>query len=108
MDDKKNLPVYDKDRSIIVTYDKKGIPSVKFVVGGFPSTQFDKWYADCKLNFGDCRWAKLMNDHEKARMYDILVTQQHEEMQQEEQPKQEEKKKSIPLLGGGELIEKEE
>jgi len=94
---------------VVVSFDKKGRPFVGFPVSKFPKMQFDKWNEDCQINFGNCRWAKMIGDHEKARMYDILVEQEKEmEMAQEVQQHVEQKKKKTTMLIGGAELEDDE
>lgn len=39
-------------------------------VSGFPVTLWNEWDAECKLNFGDCRWMKIWHDHLRAREFE--------------------------------------
>ena len=94
--------------------DDKGNVSVSVVAGDFPLTQFLKWDESCKSDFNDIRWVKMMSDHEKARMYELLVRQLIREHIVEvndddkawEPPQNEEaKEKVVSLIGGAELRE---
>jgi hypothetical protein len=46
-----------------------------FKVSGMPMSQWLRWEKDCKENYGDCYWLKLWNDHQKAKDYDVFVSQ---------------------------------
>lgn len=37
--------------------------NVSVTASSFPPHLFLEWDADCKLNFGDCRWMKMWFDH---------------------------------------------
>ena len=91
---------YDEKMGVVVTYDRKGNPKVNFPVSNFPSPQFEKWDADCKVNFSDCRWAKMVNDHEKAKMYDLLILREATEVREETV-----ESNHLNLIGGG-ILEK--
>lgn len=84
--------------------DLKGNVNVSFEAYHFPLTQFLKWEDDCKKNFGGLRWVKMVNDHEKAKMYDIMTAESEEIVNDKVETKEPEKKK-ITLLSGEEIEE---
>ena len=57
-------------------------------VGEFPESQWEEWNKDCKENFSNCRWAKMMNDHTKSRMVDLVI-QNKFSAEKKEEPKKE-------------------
>ena len=57
-------------------------------VGDFPESQWAEWDKDCKENFSNCRWAKMMNDHVKSKMVDLVV-QNKFNVEKKEEPKKE-------------------
>lgn len=67
-------------------------------VAEFPESQWAEWDKDCKLNFSNCRWAKMMDNHNKAKMFDLMVANKFSMAEQ----KQEEK---IEVTMSGEKIE---
>lgn len=66
-------------------------------VGDFPESQWAEWDKDCKENFSNCRWAKMMNDHTKAKMTDLIVQNKFSMAEQKEK-----KETEIETFGGGE------
>ena len=46
---------------------KKGNATVSITSGDFPLHLFMEWDKDCKENFNDIRWVKMMNDHRAAQ-----------------------------------------
>ncbi len=48
---------------------KRAESTISFGVSAFPINLANEWDADCKQNFGDCRWIKMWNDHEKSKEY---------------------------------------
>lgn len=45
-------------------------------VSAFPDELWKEWNMDCKLNYGDCRWIKMWNDHQRSKhllLYEDLV-----------------------------------
>lgn len=46
-----------------------------FKVSGMPMSQWLRWEKDCKENYGDCYWLKIISDHKKSKDYDVLVGQ---------------------------------
>jgi len=43
------------------------------VASGFPYDLFQEWEADCKKNYGNCRWMKVWHDHLSAKSSNDLV-----------------------------------
>src|SRR3990167_1578436 len=58
-------------------------------VAEFPESQWEEWNKDCKLNFSNCRWAKMMNDHTKSKMIDLIVQNKFNVEQKKEETKKE-------------------
>ena len=46
-----------------------------FSVSAMPLTSWLAWNKSCEADYGDVRWLKIWTDHEKAKQYDILVSQ---------------------------------
>lgn len=42
-------------------------------VADFPEAKWNEWNQDCKKNFNNCRWAKMMQDHVKSAAFDLMV-----------------------------------
>ena len=65
-----------------------GISHLIVKVGEFPESQWAEWEKDCKENFSNCRWAKMMNDHTKAKMVELII-QNKFSVEKKEEPKKE-------------------
>jgi hypothetical protein len=48
--------------------------TVSFAVNGMPSTVFADWNESCIVDYGDCRWVKMLSDHQKARQFDNFIS----------------------------------
>jgi len=81
-----------------VEFRKDGTGYVSAFVGDFPLPKWEEWNKDCKENFSNCRWAKMINDHTKSKMLDLMVEGRFSVAKSEERPKEE-------TLIGGEVIE---
>lgn len=90
----------DKGNGVLVLYRKDGTAFASVIVGDFPFTKWEQWEKDCKINFSRCRWAKMVNDHEKAKAFDLLVQDKFQVQNKPEEPKEEE-------LFGGETLKKD-
>ena len=42
-------------------------PTISIQASGFPLSSFKEWDESCKENFGDCRWVKIIHDHNVAK-----------------------------------------
>jgi len=42
-------------------------PTISIQASGFPLTSFKEWDDSCKRDFGDCRWVKIIHDHNVAK-----------------------------------------
>lgn len=73
---------------------------LQLLVNGFPEPKMKEWLDDCKANFGGCRWAKMVNDHERSRMLDLVIKEKFSI--KEGKP---EEKKPTTLIGGETLEE---
>ena len=60
-----------------------------------PSIKWEEWEKDCKENFANCRWAKMMDDHMKAKMLSLVLENKFSVVEQ----KKEETKKETTLSG---------
>jgi len=45
--------------------------TIDFHVSGFPSTQWVEWDKNCKEEFGDCRWLKILENHKIANYLEM-------------------------------------
>ena len=95
----------DKKTGVVITYPDNKSPKVSVPVSSFPLNLWREWDADCKLNFNDCRWMKIWNDHLKSQIKekDEIIDKAMQELQETaEQPEREEKKEGkLGLLNGG-------
>jgi len=48
--------------------------SVSLTANGFPLAAFKEWTADCKSRFGNCRWVKMMHDHQLAHIMPLIAS----------------------------------
>ena len=48
--------------------------TVSFAVNGMPSTVFANWNESCIVDYGDCRWVKMLSDHQKAKQFDSFIS----------------------------------
>ena len=75
-----------------------------FHISGFPIEFWDDWDADCKENYGDCRWIKIWNDHMKtkeANKYQFLLNKINKlEERLDEVDVKKEDTKPVVTLGG--------
>jgi len=39
---------------------------------GFPLSAFREWNESCEKDFGNCRWVKMMHDHQVSKMLPLL------------------------------------
>jgi hypothetical protein len=42
-------------------------PTISIQASGFPLSSFKEWDESCKKDFGDCRWVKIIHDHNVAK-----------------------------------------
>jgi hypothetical protein len=42
-------------------------PTISIQASGFPLASFKEWDESCKKDFGDCRWVKIIHDHNVAK-----------------------------------------
>ena len=42
-------------------------PTISIQASGFPLASFKEWDESCKTDFGDCRWVKIIHDHNMAK-----------------------------------------
>jgi hypothetical protein len=42
-------------------------PTISIQASGFPLSSFKEWDESCKTDFGDCRWVKIIHDHNVAK-----------------------------------------
>ena len=87
---------------IYINYRKDGTAYGVMVVGDFPIAKCQEWEAECKREFNGIRWVKIVNDHEKAKAFDMLV-QQKFDVQLDQKTQTEEKEEESPLLSGDKL-----
>ena len=80
---------------------ENGNSFLQITVGDFPESKWEEWNKDCKENFSNCRWAKMSQDHIKAKMFDLLVENKFSIKQDEKK-----EKPSEEILIGGETIER--
>jgi len=76
MTDKINKTVkkeYDKERGIVITWDKKGNAFVNMPVNNIPLKQFDDWNKQCTKDYSGKRWDMITANHLKAQSYDALL-----------------------------------
>ena len=103
-DKKKETKPVDEDRWYLgdgVSRVVEGGTSYLIVkVAGFPESKWNEWDKDCKENFSNCRWAKMMDDHTKAKMLSLVLDNKFgiKAEQKKEEPKEE-------ICIGGEKIE---
>ncbi len=78
--------------------------TVNVTSGAFPLKLWKEWDADCKENFGDCRWMKMWHDHLIAKTHKVFLELFNvSEVQTEE--KQETKVKTLGGEVGGDKDE---
>jgi len=44
-------------------------PTLSIQASGFPLSAFKEWDESCKQDFGDCRWVKILHDHNVAKSF---------------------------------------
>jgi len=42
-------------------------PTISIQASGFPLSSFKEWDESCKTDFGDCRWVKIIHDHNVSK-----------------------------------------
>ena len=87
-----------KKTGIYINYRKDGTAYGVMVVGDFPITKCQEWEGECKREFNGIRWAKMMNDHDKAKAFDLLVQKQFD-VQLAQQTQTDEKEESVLMNG---------
>ncbi len=88
-----------KPSGLWTKYRADGTPYGVMVTSDFPIEKFAEWIEECKRDFSSVRWAKIWNDHEKAKLLDLLV-----EGKFSIKPEQNNEKKKESLLLSGEEI----
>jgi len=79
-----------------------GTPVTQILVGGFPFSKWETWEADCQKNFSGCRWAKIISDHDKSQMFDLMIKEKFSVKAEQTKEPQEEGE----ILMGGERLER--
>ena len=69
----RKLNTEQKPSGLWTKYRADGTPYGVMVVGDFPIDKITEWINACKKDFSSVRWAKIWQDHEKARLLDLLV-----------------------------------
>jgi hypothetical protein len=80
----------EKKNGYTIRWTEKGNKVVDMPVGNFPFKPFEEWNKDCKENFSDVRWMKILHDHQISKMAEKLI----DVKKPEEAKKIEEKKES--------------
>jgi len=47
-------------------------PTISIQASGFPLSAFKEWDESCKNDFGDCRWVKIVHDHNIAKSTSVF------------------------------------
>jgi len=88
-------------------------PTISIQASGFPLTSFKEWDESCKTDFGDCRWVKIIHDHNVAKAstaFNLLLARLEQLEQQIDLLTRNESVKEIePIvktLGGNEINDK--
>lgn len=73
----KDLPskpsgMIDKKTGVIISFPDGKSPVASVPMRNFPLELWREWDADCKVRFGDSRWVKAWNDHQRAKALDML------------------------------------
>ena len=53
---------------------KAGNVTVSVTSGDFPLHLFKEWESDCKKNFNDIRWRKMVHDHDAAKREVLTIS----------------------------------
>lgn len=89
-----------KPSGLWTKYKANGIPYGVMITSDFPIEKFIEWIEICKRDFSSVRWAKIWQDHEKAKLFDLLVAGKFSI-----KPEQNNEKKKESVLLSGEDIE---
>ena len=88
-----------KPSGLWTKYKADGTPYGVMITSDFPIEKFVEWIKICNRDFSSIRWAKIWHDHEKAKLFDLLV-----EGKFSIKPEQNNKKKEESVLLSGEEI----
>jgi hypothetical protein len=67
-----------KKNSFTIRWTEKGNKVADMPVGNFPFKPFEEWNNDCKENFSDVRWMKMLHDHQIAKMAEKMLNPEKE------------------------------
>jgi len=73
MNDKIERKEFDKERGIVLTWDKHGNTFVSMPVNNIPLKQFEDWMKECNKDYSGKRWDMITMNHHKAKSYDALM-----------------------------------
>jgi hypothetical protein len=82
---------------------KRAEGTFTFGVSAFPLDLWNEWDSDCRQYYGDCRWIKMWDDHQKAKFMPILIDLLRRVDELEKKGKVSEIKADKVLTFGGEI-----